>query len=67
MMKKFISTDHEIRSGEPCLKGTRLTVTDVISIFFQQEEGDYDLNKEQIDACLIYYFTCSINFDVEQF
>ncbi len=54
-MSHLIVIDPAIRSGEPCLRGTRLTVNDVISIVKYCEEGEYNLTKEEIDACFAYH------------
>lgn len=43
-----------IRSGKPCLYGTRLTVSDVLSIVADDEERDYGLTRAQIDACIAF-------------
>lgn len=57
IMEKYISENPAIRSGDPCVTGTRLTVLDVVSIIFQGEREDYDyLTNEQIDAAFGYYF-----------
>ena len=52
---KKISQKSGLRSGAPCLNGTRLTTTDVISIFIQGEEHDYDLKEEDLYACLAQF------------
>jgi len=56
----YIDIDPEIRSGQPCLKGTRITVFDVLEYL----AGDMDqeallsdfpaLKTEHIKACLAY-------------
>jgi uncharacterized protein (DUF433 family) len=56
MNNQYISIDPTIRSGEPCLIGTRLTVRDIVSIFLSGEQDDYpDVTRAQMDACLVYY------------
>lgn len=56
MNSQYISIDPAIRSGEPYLIGTRLTVRDVVSIFLSGEQDDYpDVTRAQMDACLVYY------------
>jgi len=53
-----ISVDPEVRSGKPCIKGTRITVYDVLEYLaggMTEEEilRDFpDLKKEDIRACL---------------
>lgn len=48
------------RSGKPCVKGTRITVYDVLGWLANGRSideiiGDYpELNREQIQACLAY-------------
>jgi uncharacterized protein (DUF433 family) len=57
---EHISIDPEIRFGKPCIKGTRITVYDVLSWMangMSQEEilEDFpELNQIQIQACLAY-------------
>jgi len=58
--KEFISIDKNIRFGKPCIKGTRISVYDVLSWYasgmsLEQILEDYpQLSKEQIFACLQY-------------
>lgn len=58
--KKHIAIDPEIRFGKPCVKGTRITVFDVLGwlaagMSIEEIIADYpSLNKEQILACLAY-------------
>lgn len=53
-----ISVDPEVRSGKPCIKGTRITVYDVLEYLaggMTEDEilRDFpDLKKEDIHACL---------------
>lgn len=55
-----ISVDPGTRSGKPCIKGTRITVYDVLEYLAggTEEEGilaDFpDLTKEDIRACLAF-------------
>ncbi|MBK6904916.1 MAG: DUF433 domain-containing protein [Saprospirales bacterium] len=48
------------RTGKPCIKGTRMTVYDVLSYLaagmsFEEILGDFPkLNREDILACLAY-------------
>ncbi len=58
--QKFISINPEIRSGKPCVSGTRITVSDVLSYLaagMSVEEIMEDfpvLNKEKIIATLSF-------------
>ena len=58
--KEYISINPHIRSGKPCLTGTRISVGDVLSWLaadMTPEEILHDfpqLDKEQILACLAY-------------
>jgi uncharacterized protein (DUF433 family) len=53
-----ISVDPEVRSGKPCIKGTRITVYDVLEYLAGgRSESDLlkdfpDLTAEDIRACL---------------
>ena len=53
-----IAVDPEVRSGKPCIKGTRITVYDVLEYLaggMTEKEilRDFpDLKKEDIHACL---------------
>jgi len=58
--RKYISIKKDIRFGKPCIKGTRITVFDVLSWFasgMTSEEILHDfpqLKKVQLLACLAY-------------
>ena len=58
--QKYISINPEIRSGKPCISGTRITVSDVLSYLasgMSMEEIIEDfpsLNKEKIIATLSF-------------
>lgn len=58
--QKHISINPEIRSGKPCISGTRITVSDVLSYLaagMSMEEiiADFpSLNKEKIIATLSF-------------
>ncbi|MBC7694079.1 MAG: DUF433 domain-containing protein [Burkholderiales bacterium] len=55
---EHISINSSIRFGNPCIKGTRITVYDVLGwlasgMTFSQILADYhELNDEQLKACL---------------
>ena len=57
---KHISVDPEIRFGKPCIKGTRIIVSDVLQWFASGMSetsilSDYPyLTKEQVRAALAY-------------
>ena len=54
---EHISINSSIRFGKPCIKGTRITVYDVLGwlasgMTFSQILADYpELNDEQLKAC----------------
>ena len=58
--KKHISMDPAIRSGKPCVKGTRITVFDVLEYLaggMSEDEilSDFpSLTREDIRACLSF-------------
>lgn len=58
--KKYISINKDIRFGKPCIKGTRISVYDVLSWYAsgmntQDILKDFpQLNKKQLLACLSY-------------
>lgn len=58
--KEHITIDANIRFGKPVIKGTRISVYDVLSWFasgMSEEEilADYpELNREKIQACFAY-------------
>lgn len=57
---EHISIDPEIRFGKPCVKGTRISVYDVLSYFANgMSENEIiqefpELSKEAIRACLAF-------------
>jgi uncharacterized protein (DUF433 family) len=57
---KYIEIAPEIRFGKPCVKGTRITVFDVLGwmasgMSIEEIIKDYlSLSKKQIQACLAY-------------
>ena len=58
--REIITIDPDKRSGKPCIRGTRMTVTDVLeylaSGMTHQELLDEfpDINEEDIRACLAF-------------
>jgi len=58
--KKYIQIDPNIRFGKPCIKGTRITVYDVLGwlaadMTIEEIIEDYpSLTREHILACLAY-------------
>ena len=58
--KEYIEINPEIRFGRPCLKGTRISVYDVLGwlasgMSFEEILEDFpQLTKEQLLACLAY-------------
>jgi len=58
--QKIITIEPDKRSGKPCIRGTRMTVTDVLEYLaggMTQEEllAEFpDLNAEDIRACLAF-------------
>ena len=58
----LIVSNPEIRSGQPCLAGTSLRVTDIVmaSIFHDrtpdQIASDYAISLAQVHAALAYYY-----------
>lgn len=61
--KEYISIDPSVRSGKPCIKGTRITVYDILEYLaggMSEEEilKDFpDLTLEDIRACLAFAAT----------
>lgn len=58
--QKYITIDPEIRSGKPCVEGTRITVYDILEYMaggMSKEEilSDFpDLTSQKIHACLAF-------------
>lgn len=58
--KQYIEVDPEIRFGKPVIKGTRITVYDVLQwlasgLTYQEILNDFpQLTEQQILACLAY-------------
>ena len=57
---KFITTDPGIRSGKPCIHGTRITVSDVLEYLAGgMTEGELlhefpEVTRDDIRACLAF-------------
>ena len=57
-----IVTDSEIRSGDPCIEGTRISVLDIKRRVIDGEEDpfavatEYDLDVAAVFAALAYYY-----------
>ena len=57
---KIITIEPDKRSGKPCIRGTRMTVTDVLEYLaggmtHQELLADFpDLSEEDIRACLAF-------------
>jgi uncharacterized protein (DUF433 family) len=57
MVNKHIIQDNTILSTRKRLRGTRLSITDIIGILNNKKEKDYTyISQEQFDACLIEYY-----------
>lgn len=60
MWRDLITIDPSIRSGKPCLKGTRITVFDVLDYLAGGMDAEAILAdfpvlaREHINACLAY-------------
>jgi uncharacterized protein (DUF433 family) len=58
--KQYIEVNPDIRFGKPVIKGTRITVYDVLQwlasgLTYEQILNDFpQLNEENILACLVY-------------
>ncbi len=58
--KEYIEIDPQIRFGKPCIKGTRISVYDILSMLASGMAMDDiisdfpQLTKDQILACLAY-------------
>lgn len=59
--RDHIEVDSKIHFGKPCIKGTRVPVTDVLELIqegysFEKIREDFypDLNEQDIKACIEY-------------
>ena len=58
--QELISVDPEVRSGKPCIRGTRITVYDVLEYLAGGMSEDKvladfpDLTRDDIRACLAF-------------
>ncbi len=59
-LELLISIDPEVRSGKPCITGTRVTVFDVLDYLaagqsIEEIVADFpQVNEEQIRACIAF-------------
>ena len=57
---QLIEINSEIRFGKPCIKGTRISVLDVINwleagMSIEEIKNDFpELTNDQIEACVLY-------------
>jgi uncharacterized protein (DUF433 family) len=57
---QIIEINSEIRFGKPCIKGTRISVLDVINwldagMSIEEIKNDFpELTNDQIEACVLY-------------
>jgi uncharacterized protein (DUF433 family) len=57
---QFIEINSEIRFGKPCIKGTRISVLDVINwldagMSIEEIKNDFqELTNDQLEACISY-------------
>lgn len=59
-MTPGITSKPEIRGGRPCIEGTGIRVTDIVTavqLDYSRDEiaDDFDVSLEQVDAALQYY------------
>jgi uncharacterized protein (DUF433 family) len=58
--REYITVDSSVRFGRACIKGTRISVYDVLGWLANGQTADEiisdypELTKEQIQACLYY-------------
>ncbi len=56
-----IVKDEDVRSGKPTVKGTRVTVEDIVETFYQvgrsvsQTASDYGIPEESVEEALRYH------------
>lgn len=61
-LEQHIVATSGIRSGKPCLDGTRITVADVVMMHLrigqslEEIAGDYDLSLAAVHAAMAYYY-----------
>lgn len=58
----LITTDPQVRAGQPCIAGTGIRVTDIVmaNLFHRRTpdeiSSDYELSLAQVYAALAYYY-----------
>ena len=60
IMTPGITRKPNVRGGRPCIKGTGIRVTDIVTavqLDYSRDEiaDDFELSLEQVDAALTYY------------
>lgn len=61
-LQKYIEITDDVRSGKPCIAGTRLTVADVATMYLRMGQsleeiaGKYQLSLAAVYAAMAFYF-----------
>ena len=67
----LITTDPDVRNGQPCVGGTGIRVTDIAMahLFHRRTpdeiSSDYDLSSAQVHAALAFYYEHKTDLDEE--
>lgn len=69
ILEQHIEIDDAIRSGKPCLAGTRIAVSDVAMMHLrlgqslEQIAGHYDVSLAALHAAMTYYYDHQTDID----
>ena len=59
---RYIESSNEVRSGKPCIAGTRITVADIATMYLRMGEsleeiaGKYELPLASVYMAMAFYF-----------
>ena len=68
-LQRYIEIDPEVRSGKPCIAGTRMTVADIATMYLRMGQsleeiaGKYQLPLAAVYVAMAFYFEHRLEID----